>query len=299
MAFELAYRPVRSISAYVSPPGDHLVAILKAYLDDSGDGDSADESHLTIGGWLADHDSWQRFEPMWDDLMREFGIPYLHMAEFRKENAKFKHLKSDPAQEKEFWKRVNSLILQTVRTSVACTVRMDDLNKFNKKLGLGLDPYALCIFGCLLQMRSCALDGEIEFVLDQFDNSTSRAGLALKYAQTAMGMDHPVRPDLFTPIPLQKHESWKTVLPLQAADYIAWEVRKFRRERKDFRPPKSVRGDRLNTHESAMAWERRNNPRYRGNFKALIMSTLLKPQHSVLDKFNLEIAHGHHPNGWV
>jgi|GEM_PF-5989384 len=38
------------------------MAVLRAYLDDSGDGDSPSETYLTIGGWVADMDSWKYFD---------------------------------------------------------------------------------------------------------------------------------------------------------------------------------------------------------------------------------------------
>gem|GEM_PF-5071286 len=200
--------------------------------------------------------------------------------------------------EREFWEAVNGLILSTVRTSIATTAIMAEVRKFNAKSSLALAPYGLCIYGCLLQLQFHFPGHEIEFVLDKFDNSASRAALGLKYVASHVVVP-PVRPDLMTPIPLQKGDSWKTVSPLQIADYIAWEVRKHRRERSSFKPPKKMRPDRERVHKLATQWDDVHRPRYRGNFAALVMSTLIQPRHSVADFVSLQLANTqNHPNGW-
>lgn len=274
------------------------MAVLKAYLDDSGDGDAPSETFLTIGGYLADLDGWQYFERKWKALLDEYEIPWLHMKEFKKENATFAHLKADPAREGLFMGAAAQIIHESVRGHIATTVILEDFRAFNAKHGLNLDPYAFAIYGCLFQLRSFHPNDEIQIILDSFDRSTSRLFEALAYAKS--DTLEAIRADLFIPMPMQKDESWRTVLPLQAADFIAWETRKYRRERAHLKPPLEVRGDRNAMHEWILAWEREQEkkPRDRASFKSLRQPIIYRPLHIVVDTYNLEAVLPRHPNGW-
>jgi len=299
MALERQFRPIRTLSAYVAPPGGHVVVALKTYLDDSGDGDAPTETFLTIGGYLADEDGWAYFEPRWNAIMAEAGVPWLHMKDFGDPNSPiYGHLKADPDKERTFMKAVIALIKESARGSVATTIPMDEFRAFNRQHGLDLDPYAFAIYGCLFQLRSYHPNDEIEIVLDSFDNSASRAAKALQYFKTD-SLDN-LKPDLFTPIPLQKKESWRDVKPLQAADLIAWEVRKYRRERASLKPPLEIREDREAMHRFAVAWEdaQEKKPRDRFSFQSLRQGMIFRPLHIVADTHALNVVLSRHSNGW-
>jgi hypothetical protein len=275
------------------------VVLLKAYLDDSGDADSATETHLTIGGYLADEHGWEYFEPRWATLLKEAGVPYLHMKEFGDVNSPiYGHLKADIVKEKAFMVGVISLIKESARGSVATTVVLDEFRAFNEKHSLSLDPYAFAIYGCLFQLRSYHPNDEIDLVFDSFDHSASRAAKALQYfkSDNLEGL----KPTLFTPIPLQKSESWREILPLQAADLIAWEVRKYRRERDGLKPPLDIREDREAMHRFIQAWEeeQEHKPRDRFSFQSLRQGMIFRPLHIMADTHALNTALGRHPNGW-
>lgn len=272
---------------------------LRAYLDDSGDGDSPGETHLTIGGYLAEEDGWKYFEPRWKRILDDAGVPWLHMKEFGNPNSIiYRHLKSQPAKEKAFMQAVISLIKESARGSVATTVLLDELQAFNIQHSLNIDPYAFAIYGCLFQLRSFHPNDEIEIVCDRFDNSVGRAAKALNYAKTDVAKG--IKPELFTSVPLQKDESWRDVLPLQAADLIAWEVRKFRRERNTLKPPGEIREDREAMHRWTLAWEAEQDkkPRDRLSFQALRQGMIYRTLHITVDRHTLNTALSRHPNGW-
>ena len=295
---ESQYRPIQTYSPYSFPPGGRIVAILKAYLDDSGDSDGPSETFLTIGGYLGDLDGWQYFEAKWGELLSKYEIPWLHMKEFKKENATFAHLKADPVREGEFMAAAAQIIRESARGHVATTVLLDDFRAFNAAQGLDLDPYALAIYGCLFQLRSYHPNDEIEIIIDTFDKSLSRTAKALEYAKS--DTQDGLRPDLFIPVPLQKEDSWRTVLPLQAADLMAWETRKYRRERSHLRPPMEIRGNRQAMHEWISAWEaeQEKKPRDRASFQALRQGIIFRPLHIVVDTYELNAVIVRHPNGW-
>ena len=295
---ESSYRPIHTYSPYSFPPGGHIVAILKAYLDDSGDADGASETFLTIGGYLGDLDGWQHFETQWAALLTKYEIPWLHMKEFKKENATFANLKSDPVREGEFMAAAAKIIRDSVRGHVATTILLDDFRAFNTTHGLRLDPYSFAIYGCLFQLRSFHPNDEIEIILDGFDRSYSRMGKALEYAKS--DTLEALLPNLFIPVPIPEGETWRTVLPLQAADLMAWETRKYRRDRAHLKPPPEIRGDRQAMHDWILAWEieQEKKPRDRASFQALRQGIIFRPLHIMVDTYAINDVQKRHPNGW-
>jgi hypothetical protein len=291
---------VASLAAQVSPAEAHVVAILKAYLDDSGDADSARETHLTIGGYVSDEEGWRWFEPQWQALLDDAGVPYLHMAEFGDPKSPiYGHLKADSEKERLFMEAVTEIIKDAARGSIATTVVLDDFREFNKAHGLRLDPYAFAVYGCMFQLRSYYPDSPIDIIFDKFDNSISRVAKAFDYARTDDICDR-IKPNMFTPIPLQEEESWRDILPLQAADLMAWEVRKYRRERASLRPPFELRDDREAIAQWISAWEStlERKPRDRLSFQSLRRGMIFRPLHVVVDQYSLEDVLARHPNGW-
>jgi hypothetical protein len=271
--------------------------VLKAYLDDSGDGDSKTDHHLTIGGFLSDEDGWARFEPLWDAALTQAKVPYFHLKEFgHKESVIYGHLKRDPDREREFIQNLIRIIWENAPISVAATVPLRTLRQFNAQHKLALDPYALCLYGCVLQIHQvCSAAADV--IIDKFYRHAHRAAIARDYCEA----DHFIGPDAdkFTIIPLAKKDSWRDILPLQASDFCAGEVRRFRDARRSWKPTAEIRNDRDLIILSYRKWAKENNPRTRGSFGMLLHSALYKPQHLLLDEEHLEEVHKRHPKGWV
>jgi hypothetical protein len=72
-------RPFETFSALLFPPEDQLMAILRAYLDDSGSPDDPAHSFLTIAGYVAEVGNWKRFERRWQKKLDRAEVPYLHI----------------------------------------------------------------------------------------------------------------------------------------------------------------------------------------------------------------------------
>jgi hypothetical protein len=78
-----AFRPLREFSFWIHAPNQWLMAVLKAYVDDSGD-EASGHAALSMGGYIATVEAWDRFEQGWTWVLDKFGAPYLHMKEFKK-----------------------------------------------------------------------------------------------------------------------------------------------------------------------------------------------------------------------
>lgn len=296
-------RSLLDFSVCNPPAPGRLMAVLKAYLDDSGDPKDPAASFVTIGGYVAEADSWAYFEELWAKALAEAGVPYFHMKEFGDRNGLYRDLKRRPRAESEF---VASLVFAITSSADLCpvnTVRLADLAAFNAATGLSLDPYALDLYGCMIAMRREYPGAEIEVVVDRFDKAMSRMETALTYARMHRGED--LEPERFIPVFLQDDESFKNVTPIQAADFIAWEVRKSCEERKNWSFTQEERLDRQAMRESyerwAGAYERKHGrpPRARKSYERLREVPFLNPRGLVWDQLTLRQAHERHPDGWA
>jgi hypothetical protein len=264
-------------------------------LDDSGDGDSPHEKMLTIGGWLATEDGWAAFEPAWRAILDRFKVPYLHMKEFGDPKSEiYGHLKGKP-EEGEFLGALVEVIEEHTLNCPAASVPLDDLRAFNLKFGFKLDPYSVAIYACIVQLRSFVGPQSIDLVFDKFDRALSRAEKGLAYAK------HDVLnlyTELFSTSVPGRNESWRDIQPLQAADFLAWEVRKFRYERRGWVIPDDIVNDRLALHIAALNWSDANKIRDRKSFKALRQPFLNSHRHLAMDRHRLKDMLDRHPNGW-
>lgn len=252
---------------------------------------------MTMGGYIGEPADWASFELRWDAVLRAFEVPYLHMKEFgAPDNSIYGHIKADREKELDFMAALVDAIRHGPRASIAATVILSDLDAFNQKNGLRLDPYSMGIYACLLQMRSYFPGQEIDVVVDKFEAAPSRIAKALSYLETH---NEPTGRDLFNTTSLGADELWRTIFPLQAADLIAWEVRKYRTERTSFRPSSlDVRRDRNAMHSEFLVWEDANKPRDRGSFQNLRYATVAHPHHAVVDELALIEVSALHPTGW-
>jgi hypothetical protein len=146
----LQYRPFRTFSVYpTTPPRGHVLILFKAYLDDSGD---ASHSFMSVAGYVSD--DWGYFESQWRSVLREAGVPYLHMKEFGNRDSEiYRHIKADKNVEAKFISDLVDVIYESVDACVMTVVSLKELKEFNGAKKLRIDPYAICMYGCLLAMR--------------------------------------------------------------------------------------------------------------------------------------------------
>ncbi len=109
----------------------------------------------------------------------------------------------------------------------------------------------------------------------------------------------------FTIEPLGESDSFRNILPIQAADFTAYEIRKHCEEHKTFNPPEEMRvlGEPLNT--AYLEWEidfrRHNNDRPpRSRMSARMLSAWPPARGYIWDKTLIMGAHvSRHKNGWT
>ncbi len=103
-------------------------------------------------------------------------------------------------------------------------VRLQDLARFNTEKGLALDAYALAVYACMLQIRRDYPDRIVSLIFDRIERVFSRLEKATEYAKG--DPTYPGAADFIQPIPLPAACTFRNVRPIQAADFLVWEIRK-------------------------------------------------------------------------
>jgi hypothetical protein len=201
------------------------MAVISAsgYFDDS----RTDGKVCTVAGLVGSPVQWEQFESRWTLVLDRHGVPYVHMKEMADPSGPFK--KWLPPQEhrdeiKGFFSDIAIILNECRFSAFGATVRIRDLQRFNAERGLELDTYALGVYGCMLHVRQNHPNTVIKLFFDRIEKVTSRLDKAQQYAE-ADGYYVGVT-DSIQPIPLQRGFTFREVRPMQAADFLAWELRK-------------------------------------------------------------------------
>ncbi|MEI7804886.1 MAG: hypothetical protein WCI56_06110 [Hyphomicrobiales bacterium] len=205
------------------------MCVLEFYVDDSGEPTDPNHDVISVAGYLGNVGGWTKFNEQWSSALRWAEVPYFHMREFWNRDGIYKNLKQDKTKEAQFLALLIRAIGENLQFCASASIRLDDLNKFNTETGLSLDPYALALYGCLIELRRACPDDEIRIIVDRTNNAAKKITQAKKYAATDTWADLKVANFLITA--LEKQESFKTVFPIQAADFMASELRKSCQER--------------------------------------------------------------------
>jgi hypothetical protein len=203
------------------------MALLRGYFDDSkGDGEDA---YLTIAGYLAPLHVWNSFWSAWQQALDVAGMPYLHLKEFGSPNgiyAKWYNGSNEP-EKIAFFQSLIKVINDAKLLPISETVRVADVTKFNKNFSVCVDSYSLTLYLCLIELSLMYPNDALEIIMDRVPRGQAKIDLARQH----------VKSDRYYPsangivngwniTPLSKQLTFRNVLPLQAADFIAWEARK-------------------------------------------------------------------------
>jgi Protein of unknown function (DUF3800) len=276
---------------------------LKGYLDDSGSPSDQNHTFVTFGGFVSTVAGWDWFEKRWPRMLEEHNVPYLHMKElWNRDSEIYQHLKQDKEAEAKFLDDCTKAIAIAAESNITASVRLPDLAAFNAETGTALDPMALTLYGWIIKLREKYPAQEVQLILDKCDKPYRCIELAKQYA--ASDTYAQLGPDTISVIPLTKDESFKTVTPIQAADFCAWEARRHLEEHKTWNPPEESRKSGENRLLNYLGWsldfmaKMGRKPRQRKS--AMMLNAWPPADGLVFDYKNLMGAHhNRHKNGWV
>jgi hypothetical protein len=225
-------------------PWERLFFVLtfQTFIDDSYQKDGA----FVLAGYIATAQTWAGFVKEWETLLPAFGV--------RKANGKY-HFKMSKMQSRvdrilPFYR----VIERHIRISVAFEMRLDDLKRARKriliegdKLVWQLNPFKFAFRELLRHFylmrlgehkdkieRLLPLDSSVDFYFDKERSAKAILGAWQEFADT--------RPDNIRQFyhTMPRFEDDEVFLPLQAADFWAWWVRK---GAEDGTLPKIANGD--------------------------------------------------------
>jgi len=214
--------------------------MISCYLDEAG---GKDDQFTVVGGWLATAALWEQFEIDWRLMLASYGLDYFHMKEFSQSTKIFKKWKGCEGIRRRFIHDATEIIRSRVQYGFLVYTHHQIFRNVNSKFQLAErlhSPYAIAGRGCVAQVdkwrRVKGVQDEIEFVFE--DGGPDKGGLMM-----AMDVARKLPVPTFKPSRDLKDKDGKLrkgVVQLQAADFLAYELRKHRKEFAD-RTGRSVR----------------------------------------------------------
>jgi hypothetical protein len=215
--------------------------MLTAYLDETGDSKDRAQRIVGMGGLLAPTDMWDQFELRWNRALKEFQIPYFHMREFAHSTGVFEDWKGKETKRRKLFGKLIKAMEMAYPIPIGATVPKDVYDStfsqypdFEKE-----DPYHRTLHYCVNGLAAlritmgCVDDSEtVALVLSQHEQFKSY--VLRHYDRLTKELPH-----------LQKISSisfadMRQIVPLQAADVVAYELKK-EHERRLCEPQKPSR----------------------------------------------------------
>jgi len=290
------------LSVHPTPPRDWLMAVIhRGWFDDS----QTDDVVCTIGGYVGENGRWESdFLPMWQRTMDTHGVPYLHMSEFADPGGPYgKWLPpGNPAKEAEkkaFLSACAFVIGTSGLKGFGATVRLADVQRFNRDMGLEIDPFALGAYACALEIKAAFPTQPVELFFDRANNAPSKLKLAEKYAETDEFYPGILDNIQFRPLP--KGVTWREVKPVQAADFAAYELRKSYLKVHEYYEMEDRPSDGREIPFNFSSWcaAKFNHPLSPDRQSFIRLTTMTHIEGIVWDYRAIKIAHDARGGGWA
>ena len=234
-----------------------LFAMMTCYFDESiekwaDDEDGAPRKFIFVCGYVASVEQWEKFEIEWKKFLADYEVSDFHMTDYCYGSEEYKKWpvndpKFAPIRER-FIQDASRIVCKFARYGFVSAISETIFRHVNKSYRLEESfgsPYGLVGRECANLARSrrskfYADKNDFKYVFE--DGGPDKCGLLR--AMTGLG---PSFPDpIFEPgknwKPSQKYpDGRKAVVQLQAADYLAYEVRKFFNDQIKVKPIRDIR----------------------------------------------------------
>ncbi len=212
------------LSIFPNPLGHHLMVIIRAYLDNSGEEDDPQHKVCSLAGYVTTVKKWRKFEKLWKQTLRQYKVPYFHMKEFAHNIGPFEKFKGNEDNRRQFIRSLIDIMGETNLMGIISVIRLEDFRKFIKEKKLDLDSYAFNLYVCIFMIAAWWQNEPIEIIIDHINKPGPMIDKAREYAETDIGFVG--KPDYIHLSVLPKGFTAKEIAPIQAADFLAWEIRK-------------------------------------------------------------------------
>jgi hypothetical protein len=187
-----------------------------AYFDESGiHGGSLT---LSVAGYLSSDLLWGQFEEEWQSVLNREGLPYFHMVEF--ENRQGYYRAWDEQRRHSVLRDLFGIIQRNTIIPIASSLKLEDA-RFLDDYQPPNSPYTFCVQECMKKVGqwawACGYSGNVAYVFEH----GAGYGNELDQLRKIIAADETRKRRLC-------FGSWvfgdkKEILPLQAADILAYE----------------------------------------------------------------------------
>ena len=201
------------------------MSTIQGYVDDSGDERDPQHGAMSVAGYLGSADCWAEFNTDWLKALQVFGVSHLHMRELKKRIGQFKSWSPDDEREAALLGTLANVIGKAKLKGFGAVVALPDLRRFNAETGAGIDASALALYASALSARQLHQKDCLELLLDRTTDGNRKVATAASYGKT--DSYYPFMRDFPKFVVLAKDgPGGRDISGLQAADFLAWELRK-------------------------------------------------------------------------
>jgi len=195
---------------------ESLVAMWSTYCDASG---GADQPVQVVAGLISTTARWKIFDTDWRIALASFDVPYFHMKEFAHSKGPFSKWKGQQFQRKRFLRTLIDIMASNVECGVGMLLpthifhSVDKIFCLSEELG---NSFTACAVMCIVHGQRVMNTTEMQYFFESGD--VGRGDLE----QILLKHGHPI--PLFQPS--RDRGQIRGVVPLQAADFLAYELLK-------------------------------------------------------------------------
>ncbi|HXG66476.1 MAG TPA: DUF3800 domain-containing protein [Blastocatellia bacterium] len=220
-------RRYSAVEHLVSKTGGRFIMPLTAYFDETGHSRDPQVNFVGMAGLAASAEKWEAFENEWAELLEEYGVPSLHMKEFAHGRGAFEGWAE--VRRRRFLGQAIEIILNTGGMPVGAIVDLRAYRQLDARVQEHLrDPYYMCLNVCVhgalvyglfnpLAEQPFSYSGEKINIV--FDQNHEFAGLVPSFMSVLEK-----RPLYNGQVGGYTFSSSMKQMPLQAADFIAYEM---------------------------------------------------------------------------
>lgn len=208
-----------------------LFGMFRSYFDAAG---GEDQGFIVVAGWVSSVTLWERFEVDWRLALARAGVPYFHMKEFSQSKGPFKSWKSQEQRRANFIGVLAAIIRDYGMFGTGTYLDFNIFNNVNKAYCLREwegNEYSLTARDCAAMATRWAINQNppalpMEYIFEDGDKGKG----FLQRLMEMQGYPSPIfRPSRDRKAIIEGHETEiKGVIPLQAADFAAYELRRAR-----------------------------------------------------------------------
>lgn len=212
--------------------GEARFTMLTCYFDESG----GEELKFTfVCGFVASVNQWERFEIDWKIFLAKYDVPYFHMKEYSQSKGPFKKWAPSSMQgtRADFMRDAAVIVKATAQLMFVSMVSHEIFDDFDSRYKLREEfstPYALagrlCVALANTWRRKTTFPLDMKYVFE--DGCPDKGGLIK--AMATPNLYRLPAPSFEPSRDVKKSRKWPDgrigLVQLQAADYLAYEVRK-------------------------------------------------------------------------